>query len=178
VATPDITFRPFTRVDFPLFAHWLLKPHVAKWYRDPEDRDVEAVYGPTIDGTDPTDVFIVELDRRPIGLIQRYRLRDNPEWEETLALHLDIPLASIDYLIGDPTLVGKGLGSAVIRAFCPLLFARYPEVEGIAVGLQQENVASWRCLEKAGFTRVREGVLESDDPSDSGPAYVYLLKRP
>jgi hypothetical protein len=29
-------------------------------------------------GTDLTEAFVVELDGRPVGFIQRYRLADNP----------------------------------------------------------------------------------------------------
>jgi aminoglycoside 6'-N-acetyltransferase len=50
--------------------------------------------------------------------------------------------------------------------------------ERISFRPQQENVASWRALEKAGFERIFAGPLESDDPSDSGPAFVYALRRP
>jgi aminoglycoside 6'-N-acetyltransferase len=85
--------------------------------------------------------------------------------------------AGIDYLIGEPDLVGRGVGSAVIAAFSPLVFQWRP-VETIVVTVQQANVASWRILEKAGYQRIWSGELESPDPSDDGPEHVYLLTRP
>ena len=54
---------------------------------------------------------------------------------------------------------------------------RYPDVRCVVAAPQQENVASWRALEKAGFTRAWSGVLDSDDPSDDGPAFVYRIDR-
>jgi aminoglycoside 6'-N-acetyltransferase len=46
------------------------------------------------------------------------------------------------------------------------------------VAVQQENPASWRALEGAGFQRVWAGMLDSDDPSDQGPSYLYSMRRP
>jgi hypothetical protein len=43
--------------------------------------------------------------------------------------------------------------------------------------VQQANHRSWRALEKAGYDRVFTGMIESEDPSDSGPSYVYLRSR-
>jgi hypothetical protein len=42
---------------------------------------------------------------------------------------------------------------------------------------QQANIASWRALERAGYVRVRAGMIDSDDPSDAGPAFVYACYR-
>jgi hypothetical protein len=35
---------------------------------------------PAVDGTDPTDLIVMLEGNRPIGLIQSYRIGDNPEW--------------------------------------------------------------------------------------------------
>ena len=39
------------------------------------------------------------------------------------------------------------------------------------------NRASWRALERAGFTRVAAGELRPDNPRDSRDHYVYGLNR-
>ncbi|MFC0526646.1 hypothetical protein [Phytohabitans kaempferiae] len=39
------------------------------------------------------------------------------------------------------------------------------------------NVASWRALEKAGFTRIGAGPIEPDNPADDPSHYVYRLDR-
>jgi aminoglycoside 6'-N-acetyltransferase len=44
---------------------------------------LEAEYGPGIDGTDPTEVFVVEVNGTSVGMIQRYMNRDDPGWEAT-----------------------------------------------------------------------------------------------
>jgi hypothetical protein len=48
--------------------------------------------------------------------------------------------------------------------------------DSIIVTVAQENLASCRILEKAGFRRIWSGVLDSPDPE--GPEHVYVLNRP
>jgi hypothetical protein len=62
-----------------------------------------------IDGTDPTEIFIIQQTDHRIGLIQRFLIDENPDWEQSLA-PADIPVgsASIDYLLGAEELTWKG----------------------------------------------------------------------
>jgi aminoglycoside 6'-N-acetyltransferase len=167
------------RGDLPLLLTWLSRPHVSEWWRDePADlAGVEAVYGACIDGEDPTELFVIEAAGRPVGMIQRYLFADEPEWTRVFAGIADVTSAAgIDYLIGEPDAVGRGLGSEVIVGFVAMVFDWRP-VTSIVVSVQQDNPASWRILEKAGFARVWAGELDSPDPSDAGPEYVYRLER-
>jgi RimJ/RimL family protein N-acetyltransferase len=172
----DLHFRPLTRADFPRLLDWLTTPHVAEWWLPVPAglAELEAHYGPTIDRTDPTEMFVIEVDHEPIGLIQRYLHVDDPEWDRAV----DVPLAAgIDYLIGPVEYCGRGLGSAAIRAFAATVFDRYPAIRTVVAVPQKENPASCRALEKAGFTAVREGELDTDDPSDAGISVIYVLAR-
>src|ERR1700761_5639494 len=84
---PDVrlALRQLTRADLPQLARWLEAPHVKRWWRDPGDADVvEAAYGPAIDGPAPPELLTAELDGRPIGMVQRYRLADTPDYERAL----------------------------------------------------------------------------------------------
>lgn len=42
---------------------------------------------------------------------------------------------------------------------------------------QTANRASCRVLEKAGYELEWTGLLQSDDPSDAGPAALYVRQR-
>jgi aminoglycoside 6'-N-acetyltransferase len=168
------------REDLPLLLQWLGEPHVREWWRDePSDlAGVEAKYGAGIDGEDPTELFVIAELGRPIGMIQRYLMADEPEWSHAFEGIVDVTdAAGIDYLIGVPDAVGRGLGTAAIAAFVPLVFQWRP-VQSIVVSVQQANPASWRCLERVGFARVWSGELDSPDPSDIGAEHVYVLPRP
>ncbi len=173
-------FRRLERRDLPLLSHWLGSPHVATWWRDDCDpASVEAAYAPRLDGRDPTEVFVVEADGEPIGVIQRYRIADYPEWERSVAAGgAPGPAAGLDYFIGDETLTGRGLGGRIIAGFAEDTWRRYPDVAAIVVAVQQANRRSWRALEKAGFEPHWAGTLDSDDPSDEGPVFMYVRHRP
>lgn len=175
-----IEFRPLARGDFPLLSQWLAAPHVAAWWREAHDPvAIEAKYGPCVDGREPTEVFVVDADRAPIGLIQRYRIAEYPDWERAVAGGSAPSCAvGIDYLIGVGTLLGCGLGSQIIDRFVQETWNRYPDVPAIVVDVLQANRRSWRALEKAGFERGWAGTIDSDDPSDDGPSYLYLRHRP
>ena len=113
------TFRPLKRLDFALLSSWLGAPHVfQRWQENPDPAAVEAKYGPCVEGTEPTEVFVVDFDGEPVGMIQRYRIADYPEWVASLApTGAPADAAGIDYLIGDPDRIGQGIGSAMISAF-------------------------------------------------------------
>jgi aminoglycoside 6'-N-acetyltransferase len=179
VPTAGIGFRALTRQDLARLSGWLAQPHVSRWWREPSDlAAVRERYLPCVEGRDPTELFIIEVGGSPAGFIQRYLISDDPDWAAALAatgVAGREASAGIDYLIGDPAMTGRGLGTAAIRAFTGLTFARYPRVDSVIVDVSQANVASWRALEKAGFTRIWAGELASADPSDDGPAYLYRI---
>ena len=172
-------FRPFEAADLPMLAGWLASPHVKEWWREEGDLEsVQVTYGPILDGSDPTEAFIVVEGNNPVGYVQRYRLADNPDWQRAVAVGTDeLEAAGIDYLIGDERLIGQGLGTRIIARFVDESWLRYPDVPAIVVDVDQRNVASWRALERVGFRRVWNGMLESDHPSDEGPQYLYVLHR-
>src|SRR5471032_3012176 len=106
--------------DLPMLADWLREEHVQRWWKDPNAADdAEAHYLPRILGLVPTEMFVIVWDDRDIGMIQRYRLDEHPDWERSLVpsgLRLGIA-AGIDYAIGVPEFVGRGIGSTAIAAF-------------------------------------------------------------
>jgi aminoglycoside 6'-N-acetyltransferase len=69
---PPYVFRPMTTADLPLVQRWLLEPHVAECWHDPET--FEFVSG-DLDHPDMAQ-FIVKLDGRPFAHLQCYRMSD------------------------------------------------------------------------------------------------------
>ena len=84
----------------------------------------------------------------------------------------------IDYLLGDPGRIGRGLGIRMIAAFVADSWDRYPESTACAVGVHRDNLRSVRALGRVGFVTAWEGELDSDDPGDDGPQVVLVLPRP
>jgi aminoglycoside 6'-N-acetyltransferase len=169
--------------DFAALATWLRAPHVEAWFpwlhgETAASEAVEAEYGPCIDGDDPTELFVIETDGEPVGFIQRYRISDNPDWAGALSPIGDTSTAvGFDYAIGRPEATARGVGSAAIRQLLDDTFSRYSDIGSVVVAMQQANRASWRALERVGFDRRWAGLLDSPDPSDAGPSYIYVIDR-
>jgi aminoglycoside 6'-N-acetyltransferase len=175
----EFRFVPLRSSDLPSLAVWLARPHVARWWREPSDlASVERNYGPLAQGLDTTEGFIVHLEGWPIGYVQRYLIDEHPDWSETIQGALGHAGGiGIDYLIGEPDVVGRGVGRRLIAQFVDASWDRYRSADRIAVALQQDNIASWRVLEASGFRRVWEGDLMSSDPSDRGPSFIYVVDK-
>ena len=178
-----MTLRPMTRDDFPALATWLRAPHVEAWFpwlhgETSAAAAVEAEYGPCIDGEDPTELFVIETGGESVGFIQRYRVADNPDWAAALLPIGDTTTAvGFDYAVGAVEATARGVGSEAIRQLLVDTFSRYLDVDSVVVAMQQANRASWRALERVGFERRWAGLLDSTDPSDAGPSYIYVIDR-
>lgn len=176
-----ITWRRMTEDDFPLLRRWLMQPHVARWWNhDTSPEGVARDFGRSARGEEPSEDWLAVLDGRPFGLVQRCRLADYPEYRDELAAVTTVPpgAATIDYLIGDPDLTGRGLGPRMIEAMIDRTWRDYPDATCVLVPVVAANRTSWRALEKAGLTRVAEGDLEPDNPIDDPAHVVYGIDRP
>jgi len=159
-----IGFRRLTRADFADVVTWQSQPYVASWWQD-EAVDVaaaEAHYGPALDGADPTRMWVVELNGRSVGLLQDYAIADHPDW----ALLTARPDAvGFDYLLGDPSWVGRGVGTRVLWHFLrDVVRPHYAQAAEYFASPDHRNLASLRVLDKLGFTRG----LWFDEPQPGG----------
>jgi len=154
---------------------WLLEPHVSRWWddgaHDPYPDGVLDHYRKAIRGEDATDHHIIEIDGRPSGLIQSYRIDDDLEYARALAL--GEAAIGVDLFIGAPALVGRGHGAALLRRY--LLDVAFPKLglDVCVIGPSVTNVAAIRAYEKAGFTRLREAVV----PGEKDPELLMRVTR-
>jgi aminoglycoside 6'-N-acetyltransferase len=170
MAAPDrLEFRLLTRADFAFLVEWLAQPHVARWWDEEASlAHVEEEYGPVVDGIEPTLGWIVEIDGTAAGFVQCYRHRDYPEHDAAVGVS---DAAGIDYLLSRPY-VGRGVGAAMVAAFTDVVFGAYPDVRCCVAAPAQENTASWRCLDRAGYQRV--GTCR---PPGDPPCFTYVRPR-
>lgn len=178
--TRPMSFRPLRRPDLPLLATWLAEPLVARWWNhQTSPEEVERDFGPSIDGTDPTEMFLCCLHDRPFGFIQRYAVAAYAEYVEELSAVCVVPAGalSVDYFIGEPDARGHGMGSLMIATFVADSLVALPAVHHVIVPVSTANHASWRALERAGFRRIAEGLLEPDNPVDSRDHFIYAFER-
>ena len=176
-----ITFRPLTEADFPLLRRWLAEPHVARWWHhDTTEEAVRRDFGPSVRGEEPGEDLIALLDGQPFGLLQRARIADYPDELAAWSAVVEVPDGAVmlDYLIGDPGMVGKGLGPRMIRAAVDAVWEECPDAPCVMIAVVATNRRSWRAVEKAGLRRVAEGDMTPDNPIDDPSHYVYRVDRP
>ncbi len=164
MTSSELSLRPLARVDFALLVTWLTQPHVAEWWGAPKTLDdVEAEYGPCIDGTDPTHLFLCHEGDRQIGLVQIYRMADNPDYVDAVGFD---DAAGIDLFIGEASTCDRGVGTGLISAAAALIWRTYPEVRGALAGPSVHNARSIRAFEKAGFSAVRQVTVPGEDDDE------------
>ena len=177
---PEVTLRPLRREDFALLSRWLAEPLVARWWHDDSSLDaVEAHYGPSVDGSDPTALYLAEHEEQAFGFVQVYRFDDEPESRDELSTVCPVPpgALSIDYLVGEPSARGRGLGAALIAAAVARGFADHPDARDVLVPVAAGNTASLRALQRAGATWYAAGALTPDNPIDHRDHVVHRFVR-
>lgn len=148
----QVTLRAMTRGDLPDVVRWRQRDHVRRWWGsggEPTRDSVEAKYGPRLDGSTPTRMWIVELNGRSLGFVQDYRIGDYPEYA---VLGPDPQAIGVDYLIGDPAWVGRGIGVRMLWGWAQRARRRFPDAATFFAAPDHRNLASLRVLAKSGFT--------------------------
>jgi len=150
---PAVSYRRLTRDDLPLLVAWQAEPHVARWW-DGDTSTIESAerrYGPRVDGIDPTRLWVLEAEGRPVGWVQDYHVSDDPEYARLTRMPDAIGL---DFAIGESTWVGRGLGTRALWVLIrDVVRAGYPEARTVFAAPDHRNLASLRVLTKVGFQR-------------------------
>jgi RimJ/RimL family protein N-acetyltransferase len=147
VEPASFTFEPLRAADLPLLEAWLRAPHVVRWFGDPTEW-----LGEIAVNLDEAWVsyYRVELDGVSVGFAQSYRTDLAPKgpWSAEPAGTL-----GIDFLLGRPEDLGRGLGTRLVRDLARHLERRVDA--GTHVRLiadpHPENAASIRSLAANAF---------------------------
>ncbi len=117
-----ISFRFLDYSDIPLFMQWVSRPHVVAWWDPPPINEVEAWCAhPTEDSRSDLHYIAVQKDLGPIGFIQTYFAVEGHQDGWWLNEH-DPGVRGIDQFLADADQLGRGLGTALIRAFVAMQF--------------------------------------------------------
>lgn len=166
-----ISLRLMTEHDLPMLHRWLNRPHIVEWWggHRPTIEQVRERYLPRLMNEVRVTPYIGLLAGKPFAYAQSYvALGAGDGWWEEEA---DPGVRGIDQSIADPELLGKGLGTKLVRTLVELLF-RDPQVTKIQTDPAPNNLRAIRCYEKAGFRRVKTIV------TPDGPAIYMLQSRP
>lgn len=162
-----ITFVPLAESHFPLLLKWLETPHVKAWW-DPEVKWTPGLirekFGNYVKGSKcskfkdqgikkPTHAFIIVFGDTPIGYVQYYNKHDFPSEQGCETIELPVSCAGLDWYIGEPKFIGKGIGSKALSHF--LEAHVFPSFESVFVDPDTANLAAIRAYEKAGFKIIK-----------------------
>ena len=108
------------------------------------------------------------LEGEAIGFIQAYVAMDSGDgwWEE----ERDPGTRGIDQFLANAQQLGRGLGTAMVRAFVAQLF-QDPAVTKVQTDPSPKNERAIRCYRRVGF------VVERELTTPDGPALMMCLRR-
>jgi aminoglycoside 6'-N-acetyltransferase len=164
-----ISLRAMGRGDLPDLLRWRQAEHVMRWWVHdgaPTAEEIESRYGPRIDGMSPTRMWVTEVNGRSVGFVQDYVIGDYPDYA---VLCPDPRAIGVDYAIGEPEWIGRGLGARALWAWMLRAQRRFPDATSYFAAPDHRNRASLRVLAKVGFT---EGVWFDQDHDDQTDTYI------
>jgi RimJ/RimL family protein N-acetyltransferase len=142
---------------FALVARWLSRPDVNRWLTsDWRNRRVDATLIAITVRNRRNRLFLVRHDGDPCGLVS---LADVDSVDRT---------AMVWYALGEPTHAGHGVSSAAVLQLVHLAFDQM-QLQSIYAWIMEDNVASQRVLEKAGFSpagRIRRATCSGERQVD------------
>jgi aminoglycoside 6'-N-acetyltransferase len=155
-------FRPMTSADLPLIKRWLALPHVREWWGDPDEQ-----YGLVSGDLDEPamDQLIVAAEGTDFGYLQCY---DLTAWNSGFGTQPG-GTRGIDLFIGEPDMISRGHGSALIRAFVEERLKN--GAPRVVTDPDPANARAVRAYQKAGFEKA--GMVGTPD----GPA-LLMIRNP
>ena len=134
-----VTIEPLATADFPMVAQWLSEPQTNQWLSsDWRGRTIDpALIGVAVRNR-KNRLYLVRCDGQACGLVA---LAD---------LDLTDRIAMIWYVLGNKNVEGRGITTSAVRELLHAAFNQM-QLESVHAWVMEDNVASGRVLEKAGF---------------------------
>jgi aminoglycoside 6'-N-acetyltransferase len=174
-----IELRPMQADDLVDLERWLGEPHVARWWRHTTPAEEFQKLSARVAGTrDPAIRMLTILERGSgaagavarIGWCQWYPCGALPPGPAALGARAGD--CGIDYAIGEPAAIGRGLGIQLIAALVAEIRRHHPGA-GVIADPDAANLASRRVLERNGFSLVALRAIAGE--RQDLPVAVYRL---
>lgn len=137
---PQYSFRSAGLEDLSVLRNWQSLPHVRKWWGDNDPFDENGVHDARVAR------WIVELNGKPFANMQDYCVHG---WENHHFGHLPLGARGVEQYIGNPTMIGRGHGSAFLQQRLDELFDAGVPV--VAVDPHPTNTRAIAAYQKVGF---------------------------
>ena len=178
----SLGFIPLKKGHFPLLYQWLNLPAQRRWYGNGQKvswKEVEEKYTSYCQRfkeeegqKKPLWAFIITFSNMPIGFIQFYDARDfkrdfgefPAEIRETIK-----NCAALDFYIGDPAYLGRGLAPLVLQKF--LKDHVWKQFSACFVDPDRQNTRACKAYAKVGFKELAW-------PEKTLPFLPLILKKP
>ena len=170
ISAEKLEFNPLKETDFPLLATWMNRPHMKSWWAEGKSwsqEDIAQKYKTYIEGykikeglKKPIHAFIISLDQKPIGYVQYYDAHDfERKYGYIKAIVPDLPddSAALDFYIGEPDFIGKGLGVKILDVFIKKHI--WPRFQACFVDPDTENESAIKMYTKAGFKTIEQNTF-------------------
>lgn len=162
---PEIQFRSLTEDDFKLLHTWLNQPLVREFYQKVPITLAEVAdeYRPRLAPQWPARCFIAMFHEEPFAYLQTYTLAAWPEYAALLQLDHGV---SIDFYIGEPSCLGRGLGQAMLRQFLDqVLWVLYPAESRCYLAHSASNHRALKASKASDFQYLRNFIREAQTMS-------------
>ena len=160
----NVDIEPIRPNDRDTLLAWLREPHLRPHYvREGETpKNLLAQHADILAGRGGTHGLVARMNGTPFGYVQWYLNRTYPDYGSAL-LGRERGV-SLDYYIGNPGHLGRGLGPIVLRAALSHICPRIESADRIFfIGHAPSNAAAMRCTGAAGF-RCEGSFVENGEP--------------
>jgi RimJ/RimL family protein N-acetyltransferase len=167
-----IGFRWLSEDDLPPLHRWLNEGAALQWYGlEPTTlAEVVLAYTPRLHGRSSVRSMLITYADQPVGYIQRYFPKDEPDYWGKQDLPPDT--AGIDLFIGESTFLHSGFGPLAIRSFLwEHVFTG--STKHCIIDPDPDNTIAIRAYEKVGFRHIRT----IGPPDHVERAYLMILDR-
>lgn len=169
-----INFRPVSVDDISQIHSWFNEKHIQSFYslREWTEKEVLEKLTPVIEGKKPLFGFIAMVNNEPIGYLQYCRVKEFPWPNQDFEFEIANEAAGLDFFIGNPLLIGKGLGYQIINNFLDQII--WPNFQFCIVDPDVGNIASIKLFEKCSFKRHKE--IDTKDTLGKPVRLLLMIK--
>ncbi len=148
-----IEFKPLDFSDIPIMHQWFNMPHVQAFYslRAWSEKEVFDKLIPYIKGEKPVIGLIAFVNQKPIGYVQYYKVVDYPWPAQDLSQDIINNAAGMDILIGEKSMIGRGIGQLIINEFLQAYI--WPKFNYCIVDPSTKHKSAIRCYHRSGFKK-------------------------
>jgi RimJ/RimL family protein N-acetyltransferase len=158
----EVVLFPFEDGATDLLSRWLVAPHVARWYPEPQEHLDWAIHPPA-----GGERALIAADGVQVGYLRWQVVSRNVL--DSVGLY-EIPENSIDIdiLIGEAAYLGQGVGPQALQKLIEHLQNK-PSIPLLGLTTSIHNHAAHRAFGKAGFS-----ILRQYNPPGYGPCHLMI----